>query len=231
MFRVKNIARSVTANVKAGCNSIYDQSSRTRYNFKVIDTVGVFDPKKKNDDVMTKMKNFFQNDSPEGINLVLFAFRKGRLAAEEKRIFDYIMANFNNQLSDISALVLTHCDAQNDAANQDFPANFKREARDIIRFVKKGIYMVGFPDVSTMRLRIREALEEEIKEPAEMLQKVVMKADKSCLGKETFKPTQVSGKNKAMFHFVERTEAWHFSCWTLKTLYIILELETSHLGP
>ena len=188
-FAVKNIASSVTSQVEARCSSFYDQSSRTRYNFKVIDTVGVFDTKQKNDDVMTKIKTFFQNDSPEGINLVLFVFRKGRLTAEEKRTFDYIMGNFNNQISDFSALVLTHCDAQNDAANQEFLASFKREARDVISFMKKGVYMVGFPDVSRMRPRIREAMEEEIKEQAEMLQKVVMKADRRCLGKEIFEPT------------------------------------------
>ena len=73
---VKNIASSVTSDVDALCSSFYDQSSRTRYNFKVIDSVGVFDTKLKNYAVMTKIKNFFQNDSPEGINLVLFVFRK-----------------------------------------------------------------------------------------------------------------------------------------------------------
>lgn len=188
-FAVKNVAKSVTSQVEARCSTFYDQSSRTRYNFKVIDTVGVFDTRLKNDDVMKKIKTFFQNDSPEGINLVLFVFRKGRFTDEERRTFDYIIGNFNDQISDFSALVLTCCDGQSDAANQEFLASFQREARRIVSFMKKGVYMVGFPDVSKMRPRMKEAMEEEIKEQAEMLRKVVMKADKRCLGKEMFELT------------------------------------------
>ena len=188
-FAVKNVACSVTSEVEARCSSFYDQSSRTRYNFKIIDTLGVFDTKHKNDDVMTKIKTFFQKDSPEGINLVLFVFRKGRFTAEERRTFDYIIGNFSDQISDFSALVLTYCEGQTDAANQEFHASFQREARRIVSFMKKGIYMVGFPDVSKMKPRMKQVMEEEIKEQAEMLQKVVMKADKKCLGNEMFELT------------------------------------------
>ncbi|XP_067035473.1 GTPase IMAP family member 4-like [Acropora muricata] len=188
-FPVKNVANSVTSEVEARCSTFYDESSRTRYNFKIIDTLGVFDTKHKNDYVMTKIKTFFQKDSPEGINLVLFVFRKGRFTAEERRTFDYIIGNFSDQISDFSALVLTCCEGQTDAANQEFHASFQREARRIVSFMKKGIYMVGFPDVSKMKPRMKQVIEEEIKEQAEMLRKVVMKADKKCLGKEMFELT------------------------------------------
>ena len=188
-FDVGNFASSVTSTVHAGCHPFYDQSSRTLYNFKVIDTLGFFDTKLKNGDVITKIKAFFQNECPEGVNLVLFVFRKGRFTAEERRTFDYIIKNFSNQISDFSALVLTFCDGQSDAANQQFLGSFKSEARNIADFMKKGIHIVGFPDVSNMRPRIREAMEEDIKEQTEMLQKIVMEADKRCLGKEMFEPT------------------------------------------
>ena len=56
-------------------------------------------------------------------------------------------------------------------------------------FMKKRIYMVGFPDVSKMKLRIKDAMPEEVKEQAEMLRKVVMKVDKRCLRREMFEPT------------------------------------------
>ena len=49
--------------------------------------------------------------------------------------------------------------------------------------------MFGFADVSRMRPRIRETLGEEIQEEAEMLERVVMKVDRRCLGKEIFEPT------------------------------------------
>jgi len=179
----------VTSEVEACCSTFYDQSSRTRYNFKIIDTLGVFDTKHKNDDVMRKIKTFFQKDCPEGINLVLFVFRKGRFTAEERRTFDYIIGNFSDQISDFSALVLTYCEGQTEDANREFRASLQREARQIVSFMKKGIHMVGFPDVSKMKPRMKQVMEEEIKEQAEMLQKVVMKADKKCLGKEMFELT------------------------------------------
>ena len=138
---------------------------------------------------MSKIKTFFQNDSPKGINLVLFVSRKGRFTDEERRTFDYIIRYFSEQISDFSALVFTGCDGQSDDANQEFRASFEREAGDIVKFMKKGIYMVGFPDVSKIKPSMKKVMEEEIKEHAETLQKVVMRADKRCLGREMFQPT------------------------------------------
>ena len=55
---------------------------------------------------MSKIKTFFQNDSPEGINLVLFVSRKGRFTEEERRTFDHIIGNFSDQISDFRPLFL-----------------------------------------------------------------------------------------------------------------------------
>ena len=185
-FAVKNVAASVTLKVEAHCSCLDDESSPTVYSFKVIDTVGLFDTKAKNAAAIKEMKNFFQNECPEGVNLVLFVCRKGRFTEEERRTFDYIMKHLRKQISDFSALAITHCEGESDSANQEFLTSFEEEASDIVSFMKKGIYMVGFPDVSKMKPRIKEAMEEEINEQAEMLRKVVMKADKRCLGKEMF---------------------------------------------
>ena len=73
-FKVKNVASSVTSEVEDMCSLVYDESSNTRYNFRVIDTLGVFDTSLKNDAVITKIKKFFQNEAPGGVNLVLFVF-------------------------------------------------------------------------------------------------------------------------------------------------------------
>ena len=96
-FTVKNVAGSVTLDVEAHCCYLDDKSSQTRYNLKVIDTVGLFDTKVKNDAAIKKMKNFFQNECPGGVNLVLFVCRKGRFTEEERSTFDYIMKNLRNK--------------------------------------------------------------------------------------------------------------------------------------
>lgn len=188
-FEVKNVASSATTEVEDGSCSFYDESSRTQYSFTVIDTAGLFDTKKSNYTVMTKIKDFFQKKSPQGINLVLFVSRKGRFTDEERRTFNYIIRNFTEQISDFSALVLTCCDGQTDDANQEFCASLEREAGDIVKFMKKGIYMVGFPDVSKMKPSMKGGMEEEMKQHAERLRKVVMKADERCLGREMFQLT------------------------------------------
>ena len=188
-FAVKNIVNSLTSQVEARCSTFYDESSRTRFNFKVIDTVGLFDPTKSNIDLMTKIKTFFQSDSPKGVNLVLFVSRKGRFTIEERHTFDYIIHNFSNEISEFSALIFTCCDGQSDTANQEFLASFEREESSIASFMKKGIYTVGFPSVSNMKPRMKEVMEEEIKQQTEMLRKLVMEADKRCLGREMFQST------------------------------------------
>ena len=189
VFTIKNVPTSVTSEVEAKCSLVYDEPSRTRYQFKVIDTLGVFDTNLKHDAVITKIKEFFQKDAPDGVNLVLFVFRKGRFTQEERQTFDYIIKNFKKEISNYSALVLTYCDVENDDANQQFRQSFEDEANDIADFMKKGIYMVGFPDLSNMKPRIKEAMEEDIKEHAKMLQKEVMKANEKFLGKEIFEET------------------------------------------
>jgi len=188
-FAVKNVAPSVTLKVEAHCCDLDDESSPSRYNLKVIDTVGLFDTNVKNDAAIKKMKNFFQNECPEGVNLVLFVCRKGRFTEEERRTFDYIMKHLRKQISDFSALVFTHCDGQSDSANQEFLISFEKEASDIVSFMKKGICMVGFPHLSNLRPQMKEVIQEEMKEQTQRLLKIVMKADKRCLGNEMFEPT------------------------------------------
>lgn len=55
--------------------------------------------------------------------------------------------------------------------------------------MKKGIRMVGFPDLSNIRPQIEGAIQEEMKKQIQRLLIVVMKADRRCLGKEMFQPT------------------------------------------
>ena len=59
-----------------------------------------------------------------------------------KRVtYPYIIGNFGDQMSDISAPILTCYDGQSDAANQEYLVSFQRKARDIVSFMNKGIYI------------------------------------------------------------------------------------------
>ncbi|XP_068708026.1 GTPase IMAP family member 4-like [Montipora foliosa] len=187
-FEVKNVAGSVTSEVKSVCCIFSDNDNRILYHLKTIDTIGVFDTKRKNDDVMAEIKKFFLTEAPEGVNLVLFVFRRGRFTEEEIRTFEFITKNFKEQISGFSAMVITACEGLNEQARAEFLYSFRQEAGDIASFMKKGIYTVGFPDVSNMTPRVRMALEEDIKDEIQMLRRIVMDADQRCLGKEMFRP-------------------------------------------
>lgn len=188
-FKVTNTARRVASDVEARCSTFYDESSRTRYIFKVIDTVGILGTTSEDDTEIVKVKKFIQNFSPESINLVLFVLRKGRFTDEDRRAFEYFIKHFSDEISNFSALVFTFCDGENDAAKQKFLDTFKTAAKDIVLFMKQGIYMVAFPQLYNMKQQIVEAMEEDIREQAKMLQKGVMKADKRCPENEMFRPT------------------------------------------
>ena len=73
-FKVKNVAASVTAKVE-DIDSTFEDSG-IRYDLQVIDTIGVFDLRRKNDDTMNEIKKFFQDNAREGVNLVLFVLKK-----------------------------------------------------------------------------------------------------------------------------------------------------------
>ena len=187
-FQVKNVAGSVTDYVEAVSSIVVDEDSKIKYCFKVIDTIGVFDTRHQNDHAMAEIKRFFQKEVPEGVHLVLFVFRKGRFTEEEKRTFDFITENFHKQISGFSALVITACENDNEDARKVFVESFRSEAPAFARFMKKGIYTVGFPDLSSMKTAVREALEADMREEVKELQKIVMNADQKCLGNEMFEP-------------------------------------------
>jgi len=67
-----------------------------------------------------------------------------------------------------SALVFTHCEGESDAAKKEFLISFEEEASGIVSIMKKGICMVGFPDLPNIRLQIEEAIEEEMKKPIQI---------------------------------------------------------------
>ena len=54
------------------------------YLTKVVDTVGLMDPKLQEKDTIADIKRYFRHIFPYGINLIMFVFRMGRFTAEER---------------------------------------------------------------------------------------------------------------------------------------------------
>ena len=83
------------------------------------------------------------------LNLIIFVIRKGYLTDEDKKIFQVFMKNYVIARS-ISALVITHCEGLNNEACEHLVKNFRsnEDTKDIATFMGKGIYTVGFPDLT-----------------------------------------------------------------------------------
>ena len=147
VFPVADSLQSVT---KRQTHSIVELDyGDVTYKIKMVDTVGLFDTgasKITNDAIVDNLRKYLKDKCPDGINLVLFVFRKGRFTDEERQTFDIIIKEFKREVSEFSALVITHC-AMGKKGRQDYLDSFTKDSgtRNISSFVKKGMYPVDFP--------------------------------------------------------------------------------------
>ncbi len=130
-------------------SEVKDTVNGVEYKIKVINTITPFDTgefERNHRYFIREIQDFVQ----EGISLILFVVRVGRFTDEERHTFDLIMKVFGDKVSDISALVLTHCEQINQRAREKTVEHFKssEDTKRFAEFAKKGIYTVGFPDVS-----------------------------------------------------------------------------------
>lgn len=87
-----------------------------------------------------------QRESLKRINLIAYVIRKGRLTSEDMKALQYTKIFPQS----ISAFVVTHCDTYNNAGRARIVEelmSFER-TKDIVASMGKGIYTVGFPDLS-----------------------------------------------------------------------------------
>ena len=129
------------------------------------------------------------------------------MARFSKRVtYPYIIGNFGDQMSDISAPILTCCDGQSDAANQEYLVSFQRKARDIVSFMNKGIYIFWV----SWCLQNETVNEESYGGGNQRTSRNASKSSDDD-GKEMSWNRDVLtyflGKALAMFHFAERPEA------------------------
>ena len=173
------------------------------YSLKIVDTVGLFDTergKAGNQAIMDEIKRYFTEKFPEGINLVLFVFKKGNFSEEEKETFAFIISEFKKSVSAMSALVITHCDGMEDDEREDCIRDFRtaKVSCDIAGFMQKGIYTVGFPDWFTCSETKKEKLFRftNIQEDSDTLRALIINSSEMSLGKQMFEQVIEEVKKK-----------------------------------
>ena len=151
----------------------------TKWNIKVVDTVGLFDTgPTTNDATIKKMKRYIQTNCTEGVNLIVFVVKLGQITPEEKKSFDYIIKQFRDVISDISALVVTNCDMKEEEARRKIIDEYKTDeiAREIAQIMRKGIYAVGLPPISELETKppmMKDYFEDSMRNDREALQDLV----------------------------------------------------------
>ena len=188
-FNVSNdVLPSDTAKTELAA-ALLGTDSAGKYLVRVIDTQGFFDTRNvSNEKVISGIKQYLIDEIPSGLNLILFVFKHGRWTDEEQKMYDYVTKNFVEEISSISALVITGCENITDEEKAKRENEFKEKCPAVDAFMKKGIFAVGFPDISKLREKVKELCEEEHKDDQEKLRRLAYSCDNKILTKELFKP-------------------------------------------
>ena len=132
---------------------------------------------KSNSEIVKEFKQIITDHISDGINLVLFTCKHGRWTAEEQQTFDTISRTFKSELSSISALVVTGCDAYTEEEKKEVIDDITTAKPEVAKFMKKGIHPVGFPNVQKLKPALRPVYEQESKADQEALRRLVYESE------------------------------------------------------
>lgn len=121
------------------------------------------------------LDNYYMKNLPLKASLVLFIYKYGRITDNEKRELNGAINSMNSDVSTVSALMITGCEdftlEAKDKAKSEFMSS--HHTKHITSFMKKGIFCVGFPDISTLRPPLQELYSSEIKRSTQLLHDLV----------------------------------------------------------
>lgn len=100
-FNTKVSATSVTAKTQ------YNETSRFGKKLVVVDTPGLFDTNRTEDEILVEMTKWYTLVSP-GIHAILLVVQVGRFTEEEQKTVDFFMKVFGDDLKDFLVVVFTH---------------------------------------------------------------------------------------------------------------------------
>lgn len=171
-----------------------DEDGETEYTFKVVDTVGLFDPdsarrkKAANKEVLNQAKRYARDTIPEGVSVILFVFREGRFTREEDATFRALFKHFGDDIAAMSALVITGCENRSEQDKRTLVADFLTNPRtaDFARFMEKGIHPVGFPDIAKIRPPLADAYKEGMEADRKTLLRLIMNSKDMRLSDKLF---------------------------------------------
>lgn len=186
-FRVTGTLDGVTASI-AHCHVRFEHGGYD-YDVKVVDTIGMFDHKAQEKDTIAEIKKYFRHIFPDGINVIIFVFSKGRFTPEEMECFETMISIFHEDISPMAALVVTRCEGMKAESRRKYVEEFmsNESSQKIAAFMGKGILTVGFPDLREMEDDEREIVERKMKIDVASLRDLVCASGAQRLVKQLFK--------------------------------------------
>lgn len=143
------------------CDEV-DPKRKVHYNINILDTLGPYSSTISTSKIVNYIMEYPSREGREGVNLVLFTFRKGVYEDNECKIFKKIIENrIGEEIRNISALVITGCETLDEEERTRLINELKEDdsTKTIAEFMGKGIFPVGFPLLQD----VKETLKEECK--------------------------------------------------------------------
>ena len=149
--------------------------STIKYHFKIIE---ISHPELTNQEVIECINTSLKCQLPEGVHLILFVLQVGQLRPEEHTTFRYIMDSFKGQdISDISAVVITHCEGKSAWARKRIVSEFIEQGltKDIVK--SKRVVCVGFPHLYEVDELLMEGYQRSIQRDTEQLHALIKESN------------------------------------------------------
>lgn len=122
-------------------------------------------------------------------HLILFVVREGRDQNEYYQMLENHLSQLRPTISDISAIIITNCETKKESSRFDAVQCFHEGKMENIssKMAGKCILTVGFPDIKSAPIQLKENLEEKISQDERALHELIKYADRSCAKSAIFK--------------------------------------------
>ena len=181
-------AESVTDAVSSW-ERVIEGPGKVMYSVKIIDTMGFSDPARDSDDTVKEIARFFRDEVVEGVSLVLFVMKKGRVTVEVVDMVNLIEKHFK-EISAMSALVITHCETLTDEVRERIVDEYKTSREPAVitmyKFMQQGIYAVGFPDLEVTMDAVKPVYKQGMEADVKKIHEVIYNCTEMKLTSEMF---------------------------------------------
>ena len=120
-------------------------------------------------------EEYYRSQIPPSASRVIFVFKQERFTDETKAQFEAVIGVLGENLSKVSALVITCCEGKTGEAKESIIQDVRTNelTKEIAKFMQRGIYCVGFPDKTKIAKQLMEHYVEDIERSQEILRSLV----------------------------------------------------------